>query len=145
MSNQTTESVPSSEAFKNALLAIRADITPAQHRMLKAHCLAERHRITATQLAAAAEFPTYGAANLQYGLLGKSLGQRLGFTPPLRHDNGEPIWTTVLATGESPSGAATNEHFVWLMRPELVEALISLPWGIKPKTDASGNASASRC
>jgi len=133
MSTPTIETVPTCEAFKNALLAIRSDITPAQHKMLKAHCLADGHCLTATQLAAAADFANYSAANLQYGFLGKALGQRLGFTPAMRH-NGEPVWTSVLATGQSPTDSAANEHFIWTMRPEVVEALMSLPWGIKPKS-----------
>ncbi|RYD82177.1 MAG: hypothetical protein EOP84_09830 [Verrucomicrobiaceae bacterium] len=138
MSTPDPDDVPNSEAFKNALLAIRSDITPAQHKMLKAHCLAAEHRITATQLATAAGFANFNAANLQYGFLGKALGEQLSFTPTLRN-NGEPVWTSVLATGERPSDTGASEHYVWTMRPQVVEALLSLPWGIKARSHETGN------
>lgn len=48
---------------------------------------------------------------------------------------GEPIWTSVLATEGVLSVSHTDQHFVWKMRPELVEALLSLPWGINSETD----------
>jgi hypothetical protein len=138
MNAPSKEPVPNSSAFKNALLAIHPDITSAQHEMLKAHCLAESHCLTATQLAAAAGYKNHGAINLHYGNLGKTLAQHLGFSWVM-FSKGEPVWTSVLATGAAPSASSPDQHFVWKMRPELVEALMSLPWGLNsgvhPTTD----------
>ncbi|HWB06283.1 MAG TPA: hypothetical protein VG796_24885 [Verrucomicrobiales bacterium] len=73
MSAPSKQPVPNSSAFKNALLAIRADITSAQHAMLKAHCLAEGNCLTATQLATAAGYKNHRGINLHYGNLGRAL------------------------------------------------------------------------
>jgi len=129
MSAPTKQPVPNSSAFKNALLAIQSDITSAQHAMLRAHCLAEGHCLTATQLAAAAGYKNHSAINLHYGNLGKALAQHLGFSWVMFFQ-GEPVWTSVLATDGGPSASSADQHYVWKMRPELVEALLSLPWGI---------------
>jgi hypothetical protein len=109
-------------------------LPPSYEAMLDAHLAAPDYSITATQLAEAAGFENYNAANLHYGKLGEMLSRELGWLPPKR-DNGDYIWTAVIAgwPGE-PSLAeldramqradATN-HFEWQMRPQVVQALSS--------------------
>ena len=58
------------EQFKKALHALHDKWLPASHlNMLKAQFRAPNSTISATQLAKAAKYKTYHAANLQYGTL----------------------------------------------------------------------------
>jgi len=113
------------EEFKKALLSSRRDITDGQHKMLAAHYAASGHKLTATELAEAAEYPSYSAANLQYGLLGRTLGSWMSLKPEKRLD-GSPVWTTILALGSPDS--PDDGQFEWVMRPELARALEDLRW-----------------
>lgn len=88
--------------------------------------------MTATELAKAANYENYNAANLQYGKLGQALATELNYNPRTRED-GTPIWTSVLA--DSPEHINLEEldrsmarreedgHFEWKLRPQVVEAL----------------------
>ena len=127
--NHSANDTVTSKDFENALLASRADISKQQRDMLEAHFRAPNYTLTATQLAQAAGYSDYSTANLQYGLLGKTLAARLSFQPEKRND-GSRIWTTVIATGNPDLPEDT--HFQWIMRPQLVEALKNLPWFKKP-------------
>lgn len=96
------------------------------HRtMLRAHCHAPNHTITATQLAQAAGFENYGAANLHYGTLAHWVADELGFTPDQR-PNQTYRWWRAIASGKAGSEESTDGHFEWTMRPALVEALQSM-------------------
>ena len=113
--------------FKQALLAQRDAITDGYRAMLKAHYQADEHTLTATELANSAGYGNYSAANLHYGTLGRLLGSHLPMEPQRRED-GTPIWTTILATGNPD--CLEDERYQWIMRPELVQALRDLPWGM---------------
>ena len=126
--------VPEKSAYRAALLAIRGEISDGQHAMLRAHATADGQRLTATELAEAAGYATHSSANLHYGKLGKTLGEQLGFTPPMSRKGGGPVWTNVLATGDEDAAAVSAADFVWTMRPPLYDALMDLPWGIRPPT-----------
>lgn len=132
MAKPKTQTVPDSAKFREALLTLRAEFSPGHHAMLKAQCRAAGHRLTATQLAKAARYPKHGTANLHYNKLGKLIGEHLQFTPPMKKKNHDAIWANVLATGDSPLEQAGKPDFIWKMRPELAEALLSLPWGVQP-------------
>ncbi len=125
--------IPSAARFKEALLALRP-INDNHLKMLREHFRAPGHRLTATQLAEAAGYADYGAANLQYGKLGREIGEYLSFPPPLVSDDGQPYYTSVLASGERGTGTGADAHYVWTMRPELIAALSELPWGFKRNT-----------
>ncbi len=129
--SQTSSQVPNSARFQDALLALRP-IADGQMKMLREHFRAPGHRLTATQLADAAGYPNYRTANLHYGKLGRALGEYLSFPPP-QQDKGEPLYTSVIAFGEDGTGIGDKAHYVWTMRPELVEALSDLPWGFRQK------------
>jgi hypothetical protein len=94
----TTSSVASVEQFKTALLTLRDKNLPSSHfAMLRAQCRAPNTAITATQLAEAADYESYHAANLQYGTLAFNLAGILGFTPRLMHRDGSLCWWTTLS------------------------------------------------
>jgi predicted HNH restriction endonuclease len=113
--------MPSVEEFIQALKSV--DVKSGQSQMLKAHYNAENKVITSTQLAKAAGYKGYQAANLWYGKLGKSLGLALGTTPDHTYNDGTPIWTFILADGWR---IGQEDEWEWRMRPELVSALEKL-------------------
>lgn len=105
-------------------------LSPSYEAMLDAHLNAPDHCITATELAEAAGFENYNAANLHYGTLGQALANELNFNLPTR-DDGTPISTCSLATdakethpqGHERSVRGRGPEFVWHLRPQVVEAL----------------------
>lgn len=116
------------EQFKRALLAVRDKNLPDAHlAMLRAQCRSSKSTITATQLAQAAGYQNYNAANLQYGTLAFNLAGHLNFEPEKRPDGTGCWWTTL---SYSVDGAADPEsgQFQFMMRPELVEALRVMKW-----------------
>lgn len=86
--------------------------------MLEAHYRAVRRRITATDLAAAAGYSSYGAANLQYGIFAHKLCDAMSFAPPVGN-SGEPTYTYVLAA----SSKLQNLDWEWTMHPVVAQAI----------------------
>jgi hypothetical protein len=114
------EASPNTAEYATALRKIIDDLTDGHIAMLKAHYAAPGQEITASRLARAAGYANYGAANLQYGLLGKSVYEELPIELPT-YDDGTPIYTYALATAGD-----TNEeegHWVWKLRPEIADAM----------------------
>lgn len=96
--------------------------------MLQAQYAMPRHTITATKLAEAVGFKNYSAANLQYGLLGHAVSDALGLAPPNHENSNAPMWFWTLSTGNRPSSETLDQHFEFVMRPELVAALEAMKW-----------------
>jgi hypothetical protein len=96
--------------------------------MLDAHLNAPDYCITATQLADAAGYENYNAANLHYGTLGDLVAKETGHT---RRKDGRSIATYALATDASQTctdaarrlAADHGDEFVWHLRPQVVDAL----------------------
>lgn len=86
--------------------------------MLAAHFRAPDRRITATDLANAAGYATYGAANLQYGIFAHRLCDALGFTPPTGN-SGNPTFTCVLATPRK----LPHQDWEWTMHSVVADAI----------------------
>jgi hypothetical protein len=116
---QPTNSDDYVTAFRNIL----SDLTNGQFAMLREHYRAPQHRITATQLAKAADYLNYNAANLQYGNIGKALYEEYPLEIPQRSD-GSLIYTYMLATGTGDD--ADEKEWVWELRPEVVAAIETL-------------------
>ena len=95
------------EAFRQLQLS-ESDI-----RMLRAHYLAPRRTITATQLAFAVGFGVYSASNLHYGRLARKLCRVLNLTP--RHNLAAFVFFH-----------RPNEEWEWEMRPQLAYAIETL-------------------
>jgi hypothetical protein len=106
----TIPSIASVEQFKAALLSLRDKHLPSSHfAMLRAQCRAPGASITATQLAEAAGYENYNAANLQYGTLAFNLAGVLGFTPQLMHRDGSLCWwTTLSVAGEDAADKGSS-------------------------------------
>lgn len=97
-------------------------LTGKQKEMLIAHYLAPDRRITMTRLAAAVGYPSYCAANLQYGKLAKSLCQAMEAEPDDRYKDGSPFWLSIIAE----AWKNMDGEYEFQMWPELAEALETL-------------------
>lgn len=121
--------IATTEQFKHALLAVRdKNLHPNHLVMLQAQCRSPASTITATQLAAAAKYANYNAANLQYGLLAMQVAAALGYTPVEKHADGSPCWWTTLSYSNEHKAEEITGHFQFIMRPELVTALREMRW-----------------
>lgn len=117
------------EQFKAALLIVRdrvPDMTPYA-ALLKAHCRATRHTITAGQLAKEMNYPNYSAANLRYGTFAHDVADALHYIPG-PFSTGNPHWWRTLAYGNDGTPQTEDGHYEWIMRPELVQALQEMRW-----------------
>lgn len=72
--------IATAEPFKRELLAVRDrdGISQQELAMLRAHCRAPGHTITATRLAQEAGLASYSVANLQYGRFAHSVADYRG-------------------------------------------------------------------
>ena len=112
---------PSAEEATAAFQHLWPHLPTSYKAMLREHLRRPAHGITATQLAEAAGYKHYGAANLHYGMLGAMVNVEMPEILPTRK-NGSPIMTCALAEGideEQPD----EGHWVWTMRPHIVTGL----------------------
>lgn len=121
--------VASPAAFKMALKKVK-DTTDGKLldnflEMLRFQARAVGQSVTATELAKSVGYDSYRPANRQYGELGKRIADALNFTPPKRMDGSFRYWTA-LSTGDATQ--EDDEHFRFVMRPELLAALTEMRW-----------------
>jgi predicted HNH restriction endonuclease len=123
------EPIAPKESFKRALLMVRdkKKLTPTFLALLRYHCEAPDHTTTATRLAEALGLANFGAANLQLGKLAHLIADELEFQPEKRSD-GKPMWWSTLASGRGASADTLDAQFEFVMRPELVDALVQMKW-----------------
>lgn len=114
---------PSGEEYVEAFRKVLRNLSDRHCVMLKAHYHAPQQTITATQLAKAARYSSYSAANLQYGNVGKALYEELPIDLQKKAD-GTPIYTSALATARET--AESEAHWTWQMRPEVAYAIEQL-------------------
>jgi hypothetical protein len=110
--------------FKNAFDQLIKEITPAQQRMLKAHL--ELRYISTTDLAKAAGYASYSAANLQYGKLAFKLKKHLKHHVDNTHrlKDGSEIGISIIA--ESTNEHDKEEFQLWRMYGYVAVALHEL-------------------
>jgi hypothetical protein len=122
-SMNTTTSVPSAKEYADALQKLKLNDT--QLKMLGAHYAKQNRSITYTELADAAGSANYGAANLQYGQLGRDLGEAVGFEFIDAEDRpGEKFYSSALGM---PNPYSEGE-FQLVMHHELAKAIEQLKW-----------------
>ena len=124
--NQTTlqkrvNGIPTAEEFVEAINAVKP--TDGQWAMLKAHFRAPERKLTSTQLAEAADYEHFYAANTQYGSLGSNIAHYLNFTPPGKYDDGKPLWITTITEDNHDNSEEDTGHFQHILREEVAEAL----------------------
>ena len=103
----------------------------AHRSPLTAHLVAPDYTLSVSELAAAAGFASFSAANAAYGKLGHRLFDRLGWVPTERNV-GVPVWTYTLAVDADADERATSQGrsrlrgtWRWRLRSELAAALQS--------------------
>lgn len=117
--------VATAAEFREALLAIRPNLTDNMLAMLRFQFRATERTTTSTELAKSLGYLTDNPANRQYGELGRLIAAALGFTPPRRADGVYRYWST-LSTDTSESNGG---ELRFVMRPELASAVADLRWG----------------
>ena len=88
--------------------------------MLRAHAAAGDEGLTARQLATAADYKDHSAANLHYGKLAYAVAEILGMDAFLAQYQSDKRGAITLL-GEA--GPERNGADVWVIRPELAQAL----------------------
>ena len=110
--------IPTADEHKAAFLAIRNVITEKQLEMLRAHFHAPNRTITATEMANTVGFPSYSAANLQYGILGRHLCEQLS----------RRLEFHIAILAEFDEGNTSEPEIYWIMLPQVAQALTDLKW-----------------
>ena len=105
---------PSVSQYAAAFSAV-GGLPDSYGKMLRAHYYAPNRTVTAAQLSKAVGYGTYNAANLNYGKLGRLVGEQLDWLPSER--------SGVLLTFKK-----TANEWHWTMRPEVAQALELLGW-----------------
>jgi len=111
---------PKREEYAVALEKILRKLSARQKAMLTAHHSAPEQLVSTTELAAAAGYPNYNSANLQYGFVGKALYAEL-HVELTRMADGSPIYTSALAT--EGRRAVDEKDWLWKLRPEVAYAI----------------------
>ncbi len=130
MVSKRVDGIPTSQEFAEAINAIKP--SDNQWEMLKAHYHAPNRKLTSSQLAEAAGFQHFYAANTQYGTLGREIARYLEINPLGKYKNGDPLWITTITEENSESIDLDTGHYQHILRDEVAEALEVLGVTIKP-------------
>jgi predicted HNH restriction endonuclease len=126
----THETPPTKEAYETAITALASKLTELQRTILAIHFSLPAHAMTSQRLRDELGYSGIAASNGAYGKLGHLIADAVGFDPgasgSVRRD-----WWRCLSTGDH-----SGDSFVWLMRPELAAALVSLEL-VDPHTDGA--------
>lgn len=118
-SKEKREPLATAENYKAALSLLEEAMPPRHRLMLEAHYNAPMRAVTARSLASAVGYSHYGTANLQYGTLSRKICEILGLH--LKYH------VLVLAEFVLPEHGDDTE-LLWVMRPEVSQALEELKW-----------------
>jgi hypothetical protein len=113
--------VPESTAFRRALERLGGDLPRGYLKLLQSHYSAREHTITATELARSVGYENHSAANLHYGKLAALLKEELKWS------TGKSVGLKLLVMFVDP-GERDNTEILWVMRPQLAQALEALGW-----------------
>lgn len=122
--------LPALNAYLTALSSALEEAPQTHKLMVSAHLHANGHQITATELARAAGYAGYEAANLQYGKFARRVCELLHFSPPVGN-SGAPTFTYVLGTPTK----LPNQEWLWTLHSVVAEALNALNAGSAPAAE----------
>jgi hypothetical protein len=106
---------------------LRSGVSHRQAELLRAHLWAPRHSASVAELAEAVGYGSWRVVNRQYGNLAHRIAAELGLFGPPRG-----FWANVLIRWEPDSVRSPLGHARFVLRPEVVEALIGLGFGDAP-------------
>jgi len=115
--------------YERALLVVEDAMSGEQRRMLQGHAAAPDHTLSMEQIALLGGYASYGAANLQYGKLGKMFADHFSVTG---------LANQVQAIAQEHGSRNEHGHAQWSLRPSLVEAMDRLGL-IEPQPEANAH------
>ncbi len=116
--------VPTASQYVHALQEIA--MTEKQKTMLLFHYSAHNRTVTFTELASAGGYADYNTANLQYGKLGRVLGEELEMIFAINGKTGAPFNSSSIGA-DNPFKAPESEYEL-VMHHELAKAIEALGW-----------------
>lgn len=121
---KTPYEVPTAAKYAEALASL--SMSEGQRKMLMRHYNIHNRTVTYTELAEAAGYETYSAANLHYGKLGAALGEKLGmrFVPLNDDDPDTPFYSSAIGTSKKYECC----EYMLIMHHELAKAIEALGW-----------------
>lgn len=119
--NLTELRAPSVAEYEAAFRAIEERMTEKQRAMLRVHHRSPGAVTSASRLAELVGYPNYRTANLHYGSLAKMLAGELGIPEK------DAVEVGILVDFVPPDSVA-NEHYLWVLRPNVAKALENLGW-----------------
>lgn len=111
--------------YQRALDTIEPTMTPAQRQMLRGHANAPEAEQAMRDIAYLGGYGDVEAANVQYGRLGQMFAQALSIDHSRLENKVQAI---CVDTGKVDA----TGHFVWRLRPQLVQALQDAGWVESP-------------
>ena len=126
--NARKNGVPTAQEFADVIARLDSSIGKHHWLMLRALLAAPNRTLTATEIAAAAGYPSFSSANAHLGKLARLIAEDLDYTPPTQSD-GTQIWTMALATGPDLNVRDDDGLWRWTLRSEVAEALRELNVG----------------
>lgn len=121
---------PSAKDYKTAFEMIEDELRACDLKMLRIHYARPAHTLTAGDMAEAMGYRNYQSANLHYGRLGGLLCRQLNLSCRQKVE--------ALCSFVEPNTVG-NSHWLWVMLPEVVQALEALGWcsGLNVKNHAT--------
>ena len=116
-----TPETATAEDYRDAFLALGAQMTRTRRELLRVHYRFYRHQATMSQMAEKMGWKSYSSANAHYGRLGQLVGAQLGF----RFKPGG-AYSSALCTFVEPQ--EPGDHWLTIMRPQVAKALEQLRW-----------------
>lgn len=117
------------EHYLAALEQVDPAMTPAQREMLRGHANTEHQELAMRSIALLGGYDRPDTAHLQYGRLGRMFAEALGV-------DCEELENKVQAICVSAERQDEAGHFVWRLRPQVVNALRMAGW-IEPEEEVS--------
>ena len=118
---------------------LTAGVSHKQAELLRAHLWAPGHSASVAELAEVVGYGSWRTVNRQYGNLAHRIAVELGLFQPPRG-----FWANVLIRWEPDSVRSPLGHARFILRPEVVKALIALGFGDVPPNELNPRCSGSR-
>lgn len=124
----TLSNPPTQAAYVAAITAIRDTLGDREREVLRLQFQQPGRAVTSQEIRDHFGYSSIGASNLLYGTLGKTLATQLPMETETPDSNRNYYWRA-LSTGDG-----SGEHFLWIMRPELANALVETGF-VQPGND----------
>ena len=124
----THSNPPTQAVYVAAITAIRDTLGDREREVLRFQFQHPGRAVTSQDIRDHFGYTSIGASNLLYGGLGNKFAAQLPMETETADSNRTRYWRA-LSTGDG-----SGEHFIWIMRPELANALVETKL-VQPETD----------